>query len=80
MNKTLKLLTIIAATFVTAGCASNPNMQARGCENPNYAGAVIGGLAGGLLGAQVGGGSGRIAATAVGAGVGAVAGSQVACQ
>lgn len=80
MNKILKLLTVAIAVFVTAGCASNPNLQARGCENPNYAGAVIGGLAGGLLGAQVGRGSGRTAAAVVGAGTGAVVGSQVACQ
>lgn len=80
MKKTFKLLMGAIAVLVTAGCASNPNSQARGCENPNYAGAVIGGLAGGLLGAQVGRGSGRTAAAVVGAGTGAVVGSQIGCQ
>ena len=80
MKRFFKLLTAMAAAIATAGCASNSELQARGCENPNYAGAVIGGLAGGLLGAQVGRGSGRTAATAVGAGTGAVVGSQVGCQ
>jgi uncharacterized protein YcfJ len=75
-----KLLVAAVAVAATAGCASNPDLHARGCENPNYAGAVIGGLAGGLLGAQVGSGSGRTAATAVGAGTGAVVGSQMGCQ
>jgi outer membrane lipoprotein SlyB len=76
----VKLAAIILAAGL-AGCASGPGYHARqGCAEPNYAGAVIGGLAGGLLGAQVGSGSGRTAATAIGAGTGAVIGSQVNCQ
>lgn len=82
MKSTTKLKVaamVIAASL--AGCASNPGYHARqGCAEPNYGGAVIGGLAGGLLGAQVGSGSGRTAATAVGAGTGAVIGSQINCQ
>ena len=81
MKTITKLIVLAAVAITTAGCASNPSYQARrGCENPNYAGAVIGGLAGGLLGAQVGRGSGRTAATAVGAGTGAVIGSQMGCD
>jgi uncharacterized protein YcfJ len=44
----------------------------------NYGGALIGGVAGGLLGNQVGKGHGREAATAVGAVVGAFTGNQLA--
>lgn len=42
----------------------------------DYSGAVIGGLAGGLLGHTVGGGNGRNAATAVGAVTGALIGDR----
>lgn len=81
MKTITKVIAFATVAIMTAGCASNPSYEARrGCENPNYAGAVIGGLAGGLLGAQVGRGSGRTAATAVGAGTGAVIGSQMGCQ
>jgi outer membrane lipoprotein SlyB len=41
------------------------------------AGAVIGGIAGGVLGHQVGSGRGNTAATVVGAGAGAYAGHQI---
>jgi uncharacterized protein YcfJ len=78
----MRPLTIVSVTVTAAallaGCATGPTQQA-GCA-PNYGGALIGGVAGGLLGAQVGGGSGRLAATAVGAGTGAVIGSQVGCE
>lgn len=40
-------------------------------------GAIIGGLAGGLLGSQIGGGNGRLAATAVGAVTGAMVGDRL---
>jgi uncharacterized protein YcfJ len=76
----IKLASIVLAAGL-AGCASSPGYHARqGCAEPNYGGAVIGGLAGGLIGSQVGGGSGRTAATAIGAGTGAVIGSQMNCQ
>jgi uncharacterized protein YcfJ len=45
---------------------------------PNYGGAVVGGVAGALLGHQVGGGHGKEAATAVGAVVGAFTGDRLA--
>jgi uncharacterized protein YcfJ len=81
MKTITNVIAFATVAVMTAGCASNPGYQARqGCENPNYAAAVIGGLAGGLLGSQVGRGTGRTAATAVGAGTGAVIGSQVGCQ
>lgn len=71
----------IALALGLQACASHTGYHARqGCAEPNYGGAVIGGLAGGLLGAQVGSGSGRTAATAIGAGTGAVVGSQVNCR
>ena len=47
-------------------------------QEHNYLGAIVGGVAGGLLGAQVAHGNGRVAGAAVGAGVGAVAGDAVA--
>lgn len=72
-----KALAIVATASIVAGCATSPQV---GCAYPNYGGAVIGGLAGGLLGSQIGGGSGRLAATAVGAGTGAVIGSQTGCE
>lgn len=72
--KTITKSLVIAALLMTAGCATYPGPY--GCAYPNYGGAVIGGLAGGLLGAQIGSGSGRTAATAIGAGTGAVIGSQ----
>ncbi len=40
-------------------------------------GAVLGGLAGGLLGSQFGKGSGRLAATGIGAALGVMAGSAI---
>jgi len=40
------------------------------------AGAIIGGVAGGLIGSRFGGGNGRIATTALGAGLGAVIGDR----
>jgi uncharacterized protein YcfJ len=45
---------------------------------PNYGGAVLGGVAGALIGNQVGGGHGREAATAVGAVLGAFTGNNIA--
>lgn len=40
----------------------------------SYGGAILGGIAGGILGNQVGGGNGRTAATAIGAATGAIVG------
>lgn len=48
-----------------------------GRNDPNIAGAVIGGLIGGVLGHQIGGGSGRDVATAIGAIGGAAVGANV---
>ena len=79
MTSRTNALTLVVTLGFLAGCASHPSQHV-GCAQPNYAGAVIGGLAGGLLGAQVGSGSGRTAAAAVGAGTGAVVGSQVGCE
>ncbi len=79
MRNLTRMLAIAGIAAMTAGCASAPQTR-QGCAEPNYGGAVIGGLAGGLLGAQVGKGSGRTAAAAVGAGTGAVIGSQVGCE
>ncbi len=42
-----------------------------------YGGAIVGGLAGGILGHQIGGGSGKDAATAVGAVLGAITGDRL---
>jgi outer membrane lipoprotein SlyB len=75
----VKAPAIAVVLGILAGCASHPSAHV-GCAQPNYGGAIIGGLAGGLLGAQIGSGSGRIAATAVGAGTGAVIGSQAGCE
>lgn len=47
---------------------------------PNYAGAIIGGVAGGALGNQVGKGDGNTAATVIGAVGGAVAGREIEKQ
>lgn len=47
---------------------------------PNYAGAIIGGLAGGALGNQIGKGDGNTAATVIGAVGGAVAGREIEKQ
>ena len=44
---------------------------------PNYGGAVLGGIAGGILGNQVGGGNGQVVATAVGAVTGALVGDRL---
>lgn len=79
MKTITKIVVILAATVMTAGCATHSAYDAYGCAYPNYGGAVIGGLAGGLIGAQIGSGSGRTAATAIGAGTGAVIGSQAGC-
>jgi len=63
-------LVLIAGAMVLGACAQNPGAS-RG------AGAVVGGVAGGLLGSQVGGGTGRLVATGVGAALGAFVGSEI---
>ena len=73
-----KLILIIVASGLLAGCASNPQMA--GCSHPNYGAAIVGGVAGGLLGSTIGRGTGKEAAEIVGAGTGAVVGSQVDCN
>ena len=47
-------------------------------QDRHYGGAIVGGLAGGILGHQVGGGSGKDAATALGVVIGAITGDQLA--
>ena len=59
MKTITKIVVILAAAVMTAGCATRPAYDAYGCAYPNYGGAVIGGLAGGLLGAQIGSGHRR---------------------
>lgn len=56
------------------------NEPRRGGGVQPYGGALIGGVAGGLLGNQVGKGHGREAATAIGAVVGALAGNHLGNQ
>ncbi len=46
-------------------------------QDRQYGGAIVGGLAGGVLGHQVGGGSGKDVATALGVVLGAMAGDQI---
>ncbi len=56
------------------------NEQSSVREEPQarqYGGAIVGGLAGGVLGHQVGGGRGKDAATALGVVLGAITGDQV---
>lgn len=48
-----------------------------GHTDRSYAGAAIGGVAGGLIGSQVGRGNGKTAATAIGAVVGALTGDNI---
>jgi uncharacterized protein YcfJ len=50
---------------------------ATGGRSSDYTGAVIAGVAGGILGNQVGGGNGKTVATAVGAATGAVVGDRM---
>lgn len=47
-------------------------------QDRQYGGAIVGGLAGGVLGHQVGGGRGKDAATALGVVLGAITGDQLA--
>lgn len=54
---------------ISAERQANPERQ--------YGGAIVGGLAGGILGHQVGGGSGKDVATALGVVLGAMAGDQL---
>lgn len=53
------------------------NMQRQTSQDRQYGGAIVGGLAGGVLGHQVGGGSGKDVATALGVVLGAMAGDQL---
>lgn len=46
----------------------------------DYAGSIIGGIAGAILGNQVGGGNGRVTATALGAITGAIVGGRMQAQ
>ena len=76
MKPRIVLKPLIAAAVVAAGlsgCASNPS----NCTN--VPGAVVGGVAGGLLGSMVVGGAGRDVAIGAGAATGAVVGSGYGC-
>lgn len=53
------------------------NAQRQTSQERQYGGAIVGGLAGGILGHQVGGGSGKDVATALGVVLGAMAGDQL---
>ena len=74
---------VVAAPVVAAGgkcdvCGvveSVTKVKVKG--KPNYAGAILGGVAGGALGNQVGKGDGNTAATVIGAVGGAVAGREI---
>jgi len=46
-------------------------------KEKSLGGAILGGVAGGIIGSQVGGGKGRIATGALGAGIGAVVGDRM---
>lgn len=54
------------------------NHERHGQSERQYGGAILGGLAGGVVGHQFGGGSGKDAATALGVVLGAMAGDQMA--
>lgn len=85
-----KLLTALSV-FLLVACASTPNeppqtfigtivsVQPRQqlVQEPNLAGAVVGGLAGGAIAHQFGKGDGKTALTVLGIVAGATAGSQV---
>ncbi len=53
------------------------SIQRQASQDRQYGGAIVGGLAGGILGHQVGGGSGKDVATALGVVLGAMAGDQL---
>ncbi len=61
--------TLLASTFVVAGCANQPTKEQTGM--------VIGGVLGGVLGSQIGGGDGRTAAIIVGTLLGAAIGGSI---
>lgn len=52
-------------------------VERQGRDERQYGGAIVGGLAGGVLGHQVGGGRGKDAATALGVVLGAIAGDRL---
>lgn len=52
-------------------------VETRGGGERGAGGAIIGGVAGGIIGNQVGGGNGRAAATAIGAITGAIVGDRI---
>lgn len=65
-----KVLPVVLAAATLGGCVSDMGTKQTG-------GAVLGGVAGGLLGSQVGKGRGQLAAVAAGTLLGALAGSEV---
>lgn len=67
----------ISATMPQRECRKVPHVVYTQQEGTTGAGAVIGGVTGGLLGSQVGGGDGRIVTSAAGAAIGAITGNSV---
>jgi outer membrane lipoprotein SlyB len=65
------------AERVEYGQVERIDLYREGASEPQYLGAVIGGLAGGILGHQVGGGNGNTLATVAGALGGAYAGNAI---
>jgi outer membrane lipoprotein SlyB len=84
-----RLIATTAAAVLAAGLALDASAVCKECGTVSSvdtvkkegqasgAGAVLGGIAGGVLGHQVGSGRGNTAATVVGAGAGAYAGHQI---
>jgi len=61
-------------------CYSEYEPMARGHQERDFGGSIIGGVTGGLIGAQIGKGNGNRAATAVGAITGAIVGDRIQNQ
>lgn len=91
LNLRPKYLLLTIATGLVMGCAGTANepvhvaygkvlavhQRLAVTQQPNLAGAAVGGLAGGAIGNQFGQGDGKTAMTVLGALAGAAAGSQV---
>ncbi len=68
MNFLFKIIAIMLSCVMLQSCAD---------MNKQGSGALIGGVAGGLLGSQFGGGEGRLLATGLGVAAGAMIGAQI---
>lgn len=89
MNRTRSILSAAAVALASLGFAADAAALCKTCGTvvdlkkiekegqASGAGAVIGGIAGGVLGHQIGSGRGNTAATVVGAAGGAYAGHQI---